>query len=166
MAPVDYLFVIPAIAVLGYEIYGLIAVAPKIRVRGRVPGTAGSRALLIFLIVMAFLRPEDIMKLPVVYACAVSVLAIHSFVTAGPGDDAFYNSATKVEYRDIDYYQDIRDFKDGFSMRFHCLSGKEYVVLYKEGQREALEKIMNDHRVRDYDKIVFFDDKDDKEEKK
>ncbi|MBQ6014098.1 MAG: hypothetical protein IJL27_08650, partial [Firmicutes bacterium] len=75
-------------------------------------------------------------------------------------------SATKVEYRDIDYYQDIRDFNGGFSMRFHCLSGKEYVVLYKEGQREALEKIMNDHRVRDYDKIVFFGDKDDKEEKK
>jgi hypothetical protein len=85
-------------------------------------------------------------------------------VSAGPGDEAFYNSGLTIPYKNIDYYQDIRDFKGGFSARFHCLNGREYVVLYKEKQREELERIMTEHRIRDFDKVVFFDD--DKEVKK
>ncbi len=158
MAAIDYVFVIPAAVIIAVELYGLTVIRPKIKVAGRVPGTAASRVLFIFLAVMAVLRPQDVLKLPAVYGCALAAFGLHSFIRSGPGDEAFYNSSFTIPYDKVDYWQDIRDFSGGFTARFHCLNGREYVILYKEEQRKALDDIMTRHRIRDYDTVRFFDD--------
>ena len=159
MDKIDYYFVIPAAAVILWELYGLAVCARRISIFGRPAGTAGSRVFLVVLILAALLAPSDIAKLPVIYGCAFLIFLLHGFfVRAGIGEKGFYWSALQVPYQELEYYQDIRDYKGGFSMRFHTRSGKDYVVLFREEQRGDLIAMLTEHRFRDYDSFRFFDE--------
>ena len=158
MDNIDYYFVVPAAAAIAWQLYGILFLSPKIIHKGRPAGTTGSKVMFGVLIAIGLIDTADIAKLSIIYVCALVLFGLHGFVIrSGIGSEGLYWGSLKIPYRDLEYYQDIRDFQGGFSLRFHTRAGKDYVVLYKEEQRAALTELLTAHKIRDYDTFRFFD---------
>ncbi len=153
-----FIVLLSAAAIVG-QLWGIFKTVKRIDLPGRVTGTAGAWVALTMMGVIGLTRFNDVAQNPLIYATIVALLVTFLNVKAGLGEDGAYHNGRLLPWREIEYFNIIRETQNVVSLRLHMRNTRDYVILFKPRYRDAVIDRLRRSGVKDWDDFEFPSDR-------
>ena len=150
MTTFDYILLIIAIAVLGYQLKLLIRMKRDVLIPGVPPHRKTVGVLMALIIVLAFFRTEDFTRQWPLFVLVVVVCLTVFAGGAGLAGDGMYSSGTFISFKQAAYYE-FRIRPDGKETFHLSRLAKEGQMIFKPEQKADILQIMENNSVSTFE---------------
>ena len=149
------LMVLIAVFCIGQQVFGILRTIGKVDIPGRYAGHTGVVVMAVLMAGFALLWWDYVLQEPILFGALAALVVVYLLIRCGLGEKSFYHNGIEVSYAEAEYYMVIREFKRGFTLRLHTRGKKDYILLFKKNQREAVIRRLQEAGVRDWDSFEF-----------
>ena len=146
MTTFDYILLIIAIAVLGYQLKLLIRMKRDVLIHGVPPHRKTVGVLMALIIVLAFFRTEDFTRQWPLFVLVVVVCLTVFAGGAGLAGDGMYSSGTFISFKQAAYYE-FRTRPNGQETFHLSRLTKEGQMIFKPEQKADILQIMENNSI-------------------